>query len=227
MRHQPPKLAQWILKLLFPDNGHHTPQGDFGEIFQQIAEEEGTAKARRWYWKEIFASIPGFIKNKVYWSVIMFKNYLIIALRHLIKNKVYSFINIFGLAVGLTAVILILLYIQFEISFDTYHEKAERIFRIALEDQKTARRSPVTPAPLAPAMKEDFPEIVSAVRFFFHGDAMLISYKEKHFLESGICFADPGTFDIFSFKLLKGDPKTALTDPDSIIPFFRGVYRSL
>jgi len=146
----------------------------------------------------------------------MFKNYLKIVFRNIQRHKGYSFINIAGLALGLTAVILILLLVQFEISFDKYHKNADRIYRVLQGQQGSDRLSNLTQPPLAPTLKAEFPEVESATRFYRTGK-IHISYKDKNFFENGFCFTDPETFDIFSFKLLEGDPQTVLDDPNSVV----------
>ncbi len=149
----------------------------------------------------------------------MFKNYLKIAFRNIRQHKVYSFINIFGLAVGLACLILILLFMQYELSFDTYHEKADQIYRIVKQDispdSKRTYKSLLTPKALVPTLKEECPEIIAATRLI--KTSTVISYGEKNFLEKRIYFAEPDLLKIFSFDLVKGDPETALKDPRSIV----------
>lgn len=148
----------------------------------------------------------------------MIKNYIKIAFRNLWKNPSYSFINIFGLAIGLTCFILISLFVQFELSYDTFHEKADRIYRIAKEnpgkDYLGTNRFAVTPAPLVKALMEEFPEVEHATQV----DQVnaLLEYGNKKFYEDGI-FATEHFFNVFSFPLLQGDPGTALAEPNSII----------
>ncbi len=146
----------------------------------------------------------------------MFKNYLKIAFRNIKRHKGYSFINIAGLAVGLAAVILLLLYVQFELSFDRYHENADHIYRVAGQRVGSNKPSSVMPAPLAPAMMAEFPEVVSATRFYGLNN-VYISYGDKNFFEDKFFFTDAETFDIFSLELVKGNPQTSLSDPYSII----------
>jgi ABC-type antimicrobial peptide transport system permease subunit len=147
----------------------------------------------------------------------MLKNYLKIALRNMIKHKGYSFINIFGLAVGMAICILLLLWVQFELSYDRFHEHSNNLYRII----KVWRLGEVahqatTPAPLAPALKEEFPEIIDAARFLPVGN-LLLKYGEKSFYETRGVFADPAIFRMFTFPLVKGETKTALANPYSIV----------
>ncbi len=148
----------------------------------------------------------------------MFKNYLKIALRNLLRYKVYSFINIFGLAIGMACFLLIVFYIQFERSYDDFHENSKNIYKLVRVNtlgERTERRVN-TGAPLAPLLTQNFPAIKHAVRFtcFQMG---LIGYGDKRFIESRFFFADDPVFKVFTFPLLKGDPDTALREPFTVV----------
>jgi putative ABC transport system permease protein len=118
---------------------------------------------------------------------------------------------------GLTLVIILLAWLQFEFSFDKFHENADRIFRVVVEfdREKSSDYFPGTPAPLGEALKRDIPEVVEYVRFGYLG-RMLVNYENEQFWEE-IELADPSIFRIFSFKLLSGDAETALNNLGSII----------
>ena len=147
----------------------------------------------------------------------MLKNYFKIAIRNLLKNKAFSLINILGLSIGMAACIFILLWVQDELSFDTYHEKADRIYRLITRDQTDAADgSARVGAPWGPAMQQDYPEVADFVRFRYTGRS-LVRYDDKTAFEEGGLFADSTIFNIFSFPLLKGNPETALTEPNSIV----------
>ena len=147
----------------------------------------------------------------------MFKNYLKIAIRNLLRLKLYSFINISGLAVGIACSILILLYVLDELSYDRYHENADQIYRL-VSDLKTPDKTfpfAITPADMAPALREDFPEVLNTVRLRRVSGVM--QYGDKQFQENLIFLADSSLFEIFTFPLKKGDPKTALKEPFSLV----------
>jgi putative ABC transport system permease protein len=148
----------------------------------------------------------------------VFRNYLKIALRSLVKFKLYSAINILGLSVGLACCILISMFVKDELSFDKFHKNAASIYRVFVEFAGETRndRFAGTQAPLAPALLAEFPEIVRAVRFADRYEE-LVSYKDRQFWEKGVMLADPSVFESFSFPLIKGDPRTALNDPSSIV----------
>ena len=113
----------------------------------------------------------------------MFKNYLTSAFRNLTRNKTYSFLNIMGLAVGIAAFLMISIYVWFELSYDRFHENADRIFAVMQGDQA------VTPVPLAPALMRDFPEVEAATRFQGLGQ-YLIRYEDKVFFGDQWVWAD-------------------------------------
>ena len=140
----------------------------------------------------------------------MFANYLLVTIRKLKKDKIYSWLNIIGLAVGLTAFILIALYVQYELSFDRYHDNADRIYRVVREERAC------TPAPLAPALMEKFPEVDSAARIIRSSNT-LVSFEKNHFLEEEFYWADPEMFDVFSIPFISGDPESALNNPFAIL----------
>ena len=146
----------------------------------------------------------------------MLKNYLTIAVRNLFRQKLYSAINILGLAVGMACSILILIYVQDELSYDRYHKNADRIYRIVREQDFGGRvsHSAISPPAMAALLPDELPEVEGAVRLIPGGT--LISYGEKRFFED-FYYADPGVFDVFNFPLLRGDPKTALSEPFSIV----------
>ncbi len=147
----------------------------------------------------------------------MFKNYLKTALRNLMRNKFYSMINIVGLAIGITACILIMLYVQSELSYDTFHEKADRIYRVNLTGvfNDDEFNHPFLSPPLAKAMQNEIPEVEEAVRLTFA--QAVIRHNDDVFNEKKWCFADPNFFKIFSASFINGNPENALSQPNSVV----------
>lgn len=148
----------------------------------------------------------------------MFKNYLKIAFRNLLKNKSYTFINIFGLALGIACCVLILLFVRDELSYDRFHEKGKRIYRVFTDINFSGKELSIatTPPPMGPALSEDFPEITNVVRFR-QAAKTLLSYEKKRYYEKEVFFADSSLFRMMNFPLLKGDPETALANPFSMV----------
>jgi putative ABC transport system permease protein len=216
--HKPPRIAEWIMARLSLFDDEFSLTGDLREEFEDLVGERGLAYARTWYWFQLLKSLPSFLKNSIIWSVIMIRNYLKIAFRNLRKHRGYSFINIFGLAVGLATCILILLWVQDEVSYDRFHADLDSLYRVVCYDRiiGTSEKFSVTSPPFAPALEQNFPEILRAARYDQQRN-QLIKYGEKKFLENSVSFADPAFLEMFSFPLIKGDPKTALSDPYSAL----------
>lgn len=148
----------------------------------------------------------------------MIRNYVKIAFRNLVKNKVYSFINIGGLAVGFTVFCLIALYVADELSFDNFHEKGDNIVRLVhhAEWEGGEAHHAVTSAAFAPALKNEFPEIKEAIRILPEGGGV-ISFQDKTVKAGNIVFTDKNLFDVFTFPFVAGNPKTALSEPNTIV----------
>jgi putative ABC transport system permease protein len=149
----------------------------------------------------------------------MFKNYLTIAIRNLVSHRLYSAINILGLAIGLACVILIALFVRHETSYDTHWSKADQIYRVVRTFKRSSGNADLllaTNAPqTGPLLKADFPELEQVVRIW--GYRLLMGRDDVAFYETGIKFADPEVFEVFDMPLLQGDPATALSEPFSII----------
>lgn len=150
---------------------------------------------------------------------IMLKNYFLIAVRSLAKHRFYSFINVTGLATGIAACLLIVLFIQNEMSYDRHYENADRIYRINGEIKFAGNhyRLAVTSAPFADAAVQSFPEIEAAVRFRTRG-SYLVKRTEAtdNIKENGVVWTDSTFFKVFSIPVLQGDANKALTEPNSI-----------
>jgi len=148
----------------------------------------------------------------------MFSNYLKTALRNLIRNKFYSAINIFGLAIGITACVLIMLYVQSELSYDKFHENADRIYRVnlfaVLSDENI--NQPVTNPPLANAMQNEIPEVEEAVRITGFKQPV-IRHNNDVFNETKWYFTDPNFFKVFSASFINGNPGKALVQPNTVV----------
>jgi len=147
----------------------------------------------------------------------MIRNYLKIAFRNLWRHRVFSFINIMGLAVGMSACFLIFLYVRFELSYDAFHSKADRIYRVVC-DIKTPTETLHFSVPswaMPKNIKTDFPEVEGLARV--SGDNVLVRKGNIKFQEENSLWADSTLFDVFDFKLLKGDPHTALKEPFSVV----------
>lgn len=214
---KPPLLAIWLLNKITKTNDYHFALGDFTESFEMLAREKGSFLAKCWFWFEVLRSLPKFLKNSFYWSIMMFKNYLKVAFRNIMNQKMYSLINITGLAIGMACFIVIFLFVQFDFSFDRFHEHSDRIYRLCANVKvnnrdlgySTVRSQAVVP------FKEELPEITNAVRLTLHRGS-ITNYKNKRF-NVYLIYTEPSFLDIFSIQFIFGDPKTALSSPNSVV----------
>lgn len=148
----------------------------------------------------------------------MLKNLLTIAVRSILKDKTYSLLNILGLTIGITCSLFLLLYILDEVSYDRYHANAENVYRVVsnIKEPDNAFTWAVAQTPLADELKDNYPEVVNAVRFFGMNRNM---YKngDKQFYEDDFYLTDSTAFDMFTYTFLAGDPATALDEPFSVV----------
>jgi len=216
---RPPRLAERLLEATANDGESSAIAGDIAEEFQRRAAEEGAGKARRWYRLFVLQSLPSFLRHFVSWSLTMLKNYLTIALRLMNRHPAFTFINIAGLAAGMACAVLIGLFVVHERSFDRFHEKADRIFRVYADtrDDGGMFRVAWTAPPLAGALREDFPEVEAAARLSPWPREWLLAAGDKSLIEKDILFADASFFSMFSYVFLYGDRETALESPGTVV----------
>jgi ABC-type antimicrobial peptide transport system permease subunit len=191
--------------------------GDLSEEYSSLAGKKGEKKARAWYWGQVGAGFPAFVKDSVSWRCHMLKNYLVITWRNIKRHKGFSFINIAGLAVGMAACLLILLWIGDETSFNKFHQNADDIYLVVSE--RVGHRGEFydeTPVPLAESLRNDYPEIEKVVRFNFR-ENVLSRRGDKVFTDWKGAYVDPEVFEVFTFPLAKGDASTALDKPTAIV----------
>ena len=156
----------------------------------------------------------------------MIRNYLKVAWRNVMKNKTFSFINVFGLSIGLTCCLLIGIYLHNELSYDSYHKDLPQLYQLGTTFVKDGKDDPTanTPAPMAKAMQMEFPEIQETTRLLstFAEDKTLFQYKTsngemKSFYETRGFLADSTFFKIFTYKFIEGNPLKALQEPNTIV----------
>ena len=147
----------------------------------------------------------------------MWKSYITIAWRSLWRNPIFSLIHLSGLALAMSACLLIFLYVRFELSYDAFHSKGDRIYRLVCDDNTPprVRHESHTSAPMGPSVKNAVPDIEGIVRIWPVGGGFKVD--KVPFQEDRTSFADPSFFTVFDFPLEKGDPKTALAEPCSIV----------
>ncbi len=204
-RERPSPAAIRLLRILADQDEAPSLAGDIEEEYADIRERRGRIPAALWLWFQVVISLPSFVKSYLYWRHTMFANYLRTAWRNLKKHKVFSVINIAGLAVGMACCILIFLWVKDELSFDRFHPNHDRLYRTVLRTEGTWFTS--SGWALAPILKRDFPEIRKATRV--RQQTVLFSVEDKS-LSKTVAFVDPDFLEMFDFPLRAGDPRSVL-----------------
>ncbi len=198
----------------------NTEKKAFEEALQKIGPSE---VLRAEYYKETTRRLsgrPAWEKNR--WIPMLLGNYLKIGLRKIKRQKIYSFINILGLSVGLACCAVIILYVTNELTYDNFHPDVDSIYRIG-----THRISQVgehiyvsTPAPLAPELKASYPQVEEAIRVvppYENADNVLVVHDQKRFFENRVFFVDNAIFQVFHIPFLQGNDRTPLTEPNTVV----------
>jgi putative ABC transport system permease protein len=217
-KHTPPRLATWLISRLTLYNERHSLNGDIEELYGEIRKEKGYAAASLWYWLQTALTVLLYIKFAFIWSLIMVKNYLKITFRSLWKHKIFSLINIVGLALSMAICLMIIIYVKDQMRSDQFHEHKDRILRVYTTD-KNIRYAEVkgwatSPASLAAHLLENYAYIQEAVTIRRMGANVLNTGTAISI--SGM-YVEPSFLKIFSYPLKQGDPETALIKPYSMI----------
>ena len=224
---QPPRLAQNLFRLFANKFEHETLIGDFDEMYQITLRERGRFFANQWYWRQVFRAMPAFSINTIYWSFYMFRNYLKVGLRTVKRQKIYSFINILGLAIGMACCLMIYLYVSYEMDYDKFYPDFSRIYRVATDNRLQSRSHvwALSPAPLAPVLKEGFPQIEHVARIMRRERGVVEKDEQLSFVDR-IIYADAEVFRLFGIPFLIGEPSSALLRPHTMVitQSFAGIH---
>lgn len=213
----PPKLALRFFRWYCHPKLQDYIEGDLMEVYAKRLSKSGKWIADLRFVIDVLLLLrPGIVKSinqENYfnnWS--MYKNYFLIGWRNLIRTKTHSFFNISGLALAIASCMLISIYITDELSYDKYHQHAEKIHRVVATDWAKM------PPALAPQMQAAYPHLIEhTVRFWPVFSPAKMRHDEVVFVESGIVFTDPAVFSVFSWPLIAGNPAKALADRNSIV----------
>jgi len=207
-----------ILRFLLSQDYYLEKSGDLEEAYADLLEESGPFRAKVWLWLQITKLCLGIIRMSIIWRYIMIKNYFKIALRIIRQHKEYSLINIAGLALGIACCLLILFWVQDELSFDRFNKNADHLYRIVedLNFEEQTLHIARSPSALAPALLEEIPEVVDST-IYLPAPSMLITHNDKNFYEKGIAFVSPSFLNMFTFPLVKGSQDSSQEDLSSIL----------
>lgn len=220
-KHLPPKLYTRLFEWFCKEEYFLELQGDLEEEFSENLGQHGYTIAARLYKKEVLKMIRPSVLKKVKLNdnnfSAMFRINAKLAFRNLLKNKLYTFINVGGLAISLAVCMLILLYVQSETSYDDYHPNKDRLYRVALDRFYPDHTShyAVTPFSMAEQAAIDFPEVEAFCRIF-PGFGINVTYENETFLENDLRASDKNFFDLFGIELLKGN-KAELFDVQNAV----------
>jgi putative ABC transport system permease protein len=222
----PPQWAERLLEWLAADHLLEEVQGDLQELFEKRLQYHSLRKARLFYVLDLLKLIHPRLWRKKSSShtplnpFIMFRHNLVIAFRNLQRRKAYVLINVLGLTLGIACAIQIFTLVKYHLSFDAFHTKADRIYRITTEfHNDKISYNPGVPSPLADAFRNDYTlaEKVALVASFPDQLISIASSGEIKKFEESIAFAEPAYFDILDFPLLQGNRNTVLAEPNTAI----------
>ena len=210
----PPRFAAWLLARITG----LTILGDYEEIYHEMIGSRGKHAARSWYRSQVLRSLPMFMVNIVVGGMTMFKNYLKLAWRNTLRHKRYALLNITGLAVGLAICLIMAGYVFHELHFEIMHPHKERIYRIngSIPWGGHTLLNAVVGAPLGPAAEETIPGIEESVRLLRRHN-ISVQVGNLEFKENKMFIAEQTILQVFSIPLSRGNPKTALEAPFTVI----------
>ena len=214
----PPPLAEWMMKQLSWDEDRDLIMDNLREEYSNRILRQAVFITRWWYWLHAIRSLSPFLSFQIVWRIAMLKNYLKIALRKMNRQKVYTLINVLGLAIGLAGAVFILLWVLDERSYDRFHENAGRIYRAyqVFHYSDWHLEQTQTPSALADRLREDCPEVEMVTRVRGYRDEYLVEVDDRKFNERGLGVADAYFFQLFSFPLITGDPEKILSKPYTV-----------
>ncbi|WP_229311086.1 ABC transporter permease [Larkinella soli] len=222
----PPRWVRRLLAWFHPAETLEEVEGDLEELYSFWYNRDGETRATLYYLRSVLSVLPPFVRRRPErsesrppfpFATDMLRNYLKIAFRNLLKQPVFSLINITGLSLGLATVLFILLFVQDEVSFDRFQERGDRLYRLVYHYTSADRpdgRSSLSGYPQGPAFTREVPEVEAFCRM--HGWEMLVR-KGTEGIYQRVMYVDSTFFRLFSFGLLAGDPATALRDPGSVV----------
>jgi putative ABC transport system permease protein len=222
----PPRWARRLLTWLHPEETLEEVEGDLDELYRYWNERSGQTQATLRYVLNVVSVLPPFVRRRKrqrdYYqpSILhpaMLRNYVKIAFRNLVKNKVFSSINIVGLSAGLMCFAFIALWVQDELSYDAFNQNYDRIVRLTTtkKTETGIAESAKTGVPMGRALLQDYEEVDNTVRLDRREE--IVQYQNKQTLQPGIILTDPSFFNVFSYTLTRGNVATALTEPYSVI----------
>lgn len=224
LNQSPPRLFLRFFRWFCHPRMRDYIEGDLMEVYYRRVKESGKRKADRKFILDVLLLFrPGIIKSNIFqihlFNPYMFRNYLLITYRNIQKDKAFSAINIFGLGIGMAACLLILQFVQFELSFDSFHEKLDRTYRVTndrFQQGNLIQHGTITYPTIGPAMAKDYEEIEAFTRLMPAG-LVNVRVEDRNFRGDYSTFADEHFLTVFDFEVLAGDRARMLQDPFSAV----------
>ncbi len=222
---RPPRWAVKLLERTCPPRDREEVQGDLLELYGYWAELYGEGVARRKYVLNVLGLLPSFARKNRYslspkpLHTDMLRNYFTVAVRNLLRRKTYTAINVGGLALGMTTTVLLLLWVQDELSFDRFHRNGEHIYLVVREIDVSGNQVTYgyAPGPVAVAARQQVPGVVQAVRTIENTEVGVLAYGDKTFTGEQCGYVDPAFFTLFNFPVVKGNDKNPFPTRQSIV----------
>jgi len=214
----PPRLAKRLLGFMKGYLDNYSMIDDLDAVYESLCEQYGHSKAASWYWHQTLGAIPKYLAFLLTWKLVMFVNYFKIALQNIKRNKVFSFINIGGLAVGMAVCILIFLIVQYELGFDAHVPDKDHIYRVVTEVNRPEGKDYAggTPFPTAAALRSDFPELAQTTQIY-RDDELMVTVGDNRYKGDIAFFVEPQFFKVFDTEWIRGTASQALDDPFTVI----------
>lgn len=207
-------LGEKILHFFLPPHEAESIIGDLEESYNGPQDKKRYFPRSIWYWLQIFKTILRSISVWSYWQAAMLKTNVKHIWRNIRRQKVYSFINITGLAVGMAICVSILIWVRYEYSFDRFHANKDELFQVILASEDASFKDPATVGLIAGFLEKEYPDIIRASNL--GRTEYKLAHKGQTFISKGL-LVNPGFLEMFSFPLISGEPQNILKDPQAIV----------
>lgn len=205
------KLPYWLIRNFYDSDVREGFAGDIEEEFEERIRTRGIRNAIIWISFHAIGALPNILKPIGLWSIAMFSNYMKIALRQIRKHKLYAILNVSGLALGMAVCVLLLQYVVYEIGFDRFHDNLEDIYRLRLTDFAGSHGA------AGQTVKDAFPEVKAYVKLNKSNSEGVYSNGDIRFNEKEVFFTTASFFNVFSFRLIEGNPEDALSEVNCVV----------
>jgi len=220
----PPRWPDRFLRWFCSEEVLESLQGDLYELYRKRLAKSRKLVADLFFAFDVISACRPFAFSKRWYlnsnNNFMIGHYLKVSARNLVRYKIYSFLNILGLAIAIASSVIIYQYVLFETSYDSFHSNADRIFRIRFDyykDGQSERGGASAYSAIGPALQHDYPEVESFTRLISFGDGTVVTYNNQPHFEKKMFYAEASFLKVFSFPLIKGDVETALSQPNTIL----------